>query len=556
VTIGQLSATGADPTVLRRFLALQGTWTGLVGAAAGMALGFGVSRALADQLGSEGRIAVRLVDWAIIAVTAMVVATVAAIVPTRSMASMSVLSAIGGRRPIPPVRRRQLPIGIALVAIGLFVIVVATTAAVGSSDTTAPLIAAALAGMAILAGVCFLCPLVVDLVARFGARRRGVTMLATRSLGRHRARAAALLAGIVAVGAAATAIAASVEQAVADERAFDASWVGWDDDVMMFVGYGLPDAEGAQTTVSPLEVQPDLQATVERLVGPVTWTEASPLGADADSSRPVLVADDALIAAMGAPASIVGQLSDLDVFTFVPTLQSWGGPWWEDSSGAVLTLPAPVSIGVDGLAFGYDDVFVSPAYADEQGFPRQAPILIGRAATAISTSMSDELYRQLGYDTEAAAFAEFGPPPAGLGIRTDISDGGNAHLGWIRLGAIGGTLLLMALIVTLGMALWAAEGRDERDTLVAIGASPSALARIAGTKAWLLAFVGAALAVPLGFGTVRLAVGAADQQTTFPWVFAISAIVGLPLVIGVGAWAASAIGQRVHRVTASSSRAD
>ena len=554
VTIGQLSATGADQTVLRRFLALQGTWTGLVGAAVGVVVGVGVAQAFDEWMGAQGRLAFRPFDWAIIAVTAMVVATVAALLPTRSMASMSVHAAIGGRRPVPPVRRRQLPIGIALVAFGLFLLVVATAAASGGNDAPESLAAAALAGMSILAGVCFLCPLVVDQVARLGARRRGVTMLATRSLGRHRARAAALLAGIVAVGAAATAIAASVEQAVADER--DAPWIGWDEDVMMFVGYGLPDADGGQTVVDPRDVRPDLESFVERLVGPVTWTEASKVGV-AEGFRSVLVADDALLASMEVPSSLRERLSNVDVFTFQPTADEYSYMATASPSGDTLELPTPTTIEIDDLAFGYGDVFVSPDYADEQGFERQAPIVIGRARVDLSSDLSDSLYRELGYNPEVGAFLEFGPAvPAQLEIRTDVSDGSEEYLGWIRLAAIMATLLLMALIVTLGMALWAAEGRDERDTLVAIGASPSVLARMAGTKAWLLAMVGSVLAVPLGFGTLRLVVGAANQRTTFPWIFAGSAIVILPLVIGGGAWAASAIGQRVRRVTASTAAVD
>ena len=39
VTIGQLSASGTDPAVLRRYLALQGTWSGALGVAVGMAVG-------------------------------------------------------------------------------------------------------------------------------------------------------------------------------------------------------------------------------------------------------------------------------------------------------------------------------------------------------------------------------------------------------------------------------------------------------------------------------------------------------------------------------------
>ena len=60
----------------------------------------------------------------------------------------------------------------------------------------------------------------------------------------------------------------------------------------------------------------------------------------------------------------------------------------------------------------------------------------------------------------------------------------------------------------------------------------------------------------IGGRTLRLAVAAARQPATFPWVFVVVAIVGLPLLIGGGAWASSAIGQRARRVTASSAAVD
>ena len=106
------------------------------------------------------------------------------------------------------------------------------------------------------------------------------------------------------------------------------------------------------------------------------------------------------------------------------------------------------------------------------------------------------------------------------------------------------------------MALWAAEGKDERDALVSIGASPSVLARVVGIKAWLLAFVGGVIAVPLGYGTLRLAVAAAAEQTTFPWLVALGIVVVVPLLIGVIATLGSAIAQRVRPVRMSTLATD
>ncbi|MCX6522112.1 MAG: hypothetical protein NTZ21_15745 [Actinobacteria bacterium] len=559
VTIGQLSATGADPVLLRRFLALQGTWTGVAGAAVGVAGGLGIARAFAEPIRNNGRIDWSPTDWLIIAATAVVVATVAAIVPTRSMAGMSVLSALGGRRPVRPVPRRQLPLGIALVTGGLVVIFLATVSASNSTDTggdfVVPGIAAALAGMAVIAGVCCLCPLLVDQIARAGAGRRGVHMLAARSLGRHRARAAALLAAIVAVGAVGTAAAAAGEQAIRDDRAIEADLVRWTPDVVLLRATTVDQTSGFAGLADPETVAPGLRDDVESIVGSVRWASASTVGTDLRMSD-VYVADDALLELMGLTPTQRSNVAELDSFVLVPdtTANSWSS--YNAGLGPNITVPEPDEIVIPGLAFNYFTTFVSPAYIASAGLERQAPVLFGRSDHALTRSEADAVWVLGAYDREAQVFAGLGLPDAYLEVYADCQCGSVDWSTWVRLGTLGGTLLLMTLIITLGMALWAAEGRDERDTLVAIGASPSVLARIAGTKAWALAFVGMLAAVPLGFGTLRLAVAAARQPATFPWVFVVVAIVGLPLVIGAGAWASSAIGQRARRVTASSVAVD
>ncbi len=559
VTIGQLSATGADPVLLRRFLALQGTWTGVAGAAVGVFGGLGIARAFADPIRNDGRIAWSPTDWLIIAMTAVVVATMAAIVPTRSMAGMSVLSALGGRRPVRPVPRRQLPLGIAFVTSGLVVIFLATVAARDANDTggdfVVPGIAAALAGMAVITGVCCLCPLLVDLIARAGAGRRGVPMLAARSLGRHRARAAALLAAIVAVGAVGTAAAAAGEQAVEDNRAIDDDIVRWAPDVVLLRATTVDQSLGVAALSDPETVEPALRDDVESIVGPVRWASASTVGTDLRMSD-VYVADDAVLEVMGLSPTQRSNVAELDSFVLVPdtTADSWTS--YGAALGPNITVPEPDRIVIPGLAFNYFTTFVSPAYIASAGLERQAPVLFGRSDHALTRSEADAVWALGAYDREAQVFVGMGVPDAYLEVSADCQCGSVDWSTWVRLGTIGGTLLMMTLIITLGMALWAAEGRDERDTLVAIGASPSVLARVAGTKAWALAFVGMLAAVPLGFGTLRLAVAAAHQPATFPWVFVVVAIVGLPLVIGAGAWPSSAIGQRVRRVTASSVSVD
>ena len=213
--------------MLRRYLALQGTWSGALGVVVGVATGLAIVPLLDGVIANDGRIAIGSIDVVVIALTALVTATAAAIVPTRDLARTSVLAALGGRRPVAKVRPRQVRIGAVLVAGGLTALWLAVTSARNANDTGdglgAAVVLAGFGGLAVLAGMCCVCPVVVDLVARVGSRRRGATRLATRGLGRHRARSAALVAAIAAIGAAAMAAGATAEEEFATQQ----QWAEW-----------------------------------------------------------------------------------------------------------------------------------------------------------------------------------------------------------------------------------------------------------------------------------------------------------------------------------------
>ena len=73
---------------------------------------------------------------------------------------------------------------------------------------------------------------------------------------------------------------------------------------------------------------------------------------------------------------------------------------------------------------------------------------------------------------------------------------------------------------------------------------------MAGVRAWVLATSGGVIAVPLGMSMLWVVVRAADSnRTPFPTVAAIAIAIGLPLVVAVGAYTASAFAQRVRPVT-------
>ena len=110
-----------------RTLALQGFWTGLIGAGTGMVAAIvGLfAGPVDDRVGPGGgavRLPVRPLDLAVILVTGVVAATLAAVVPARTASRVPVMAALAGRRPLGRVPRHLVPIGVGLFAFGVFLL--------------------------------------------------------------------------------------------------------------------------------------------------------------------------------------------------------------------------------------------------------------------------------------------------------------------------------------------------------------------------------------------------------------------------------------------------
>ncbi len=592
VTIGQLSASGGDPAVLRRYLALQGTWSGLVGVLVGMAAGLALVPVLGDLIANDGRIDVVAFDLIVIAVVALTTATLAAIVPTKDLARTSVLAALGGRRPIAKVRPRQVRFGAMLVAGGLAALWLAVSSARDSNNNNggnglgAAVALAGAGGLAVLAGMCCVCPVIVDLVSRAGSKRRGATRLATRGLGRHRARSAALMAAIAAIGAAAIAAGATAEQQFADQRDMffsseldlvevvsavftndgsDAQGLG-PGSIRPPVGPDLPfldgsvevDPAGGQAAgPQPVVVEQSVLDGVEAVVGPVDWYQATQvlnteqaaaaMGGDL-FSEPLLVADEGLLNVIGLTAGQRAILASVDGAMIVPSATE--SPSQFQVGDMFGGLQATV-IQAETNRFW---MVINPQAVERLGLDVVPAGTFGRLQHNVTRDQYDELTSQNVFTNESAFFVDVPPGELMTSINVGYPDVDYSTLA--RLIILGGMLLLTTVVVGVGMALWAAEGKDERDALVSIGAAPSVLARVVGLKAFLLAFVGGVIAVPLGFGTLRLVVEAAHEHTTFPWLVAAGVVIVVPILIGIVATVGSAIAQRVRPVRMSTLATD
>jgi len=556
VTVGQLSAAGTDPPVIRRFLALQGTWTGLLGALVGLVVGGVFVSATGELVRNDGRADVRAFDWALIAVTAVVVATVAAIVPSRSLSNTSVLAALAGRRPVARVRAAQVRLGAMLLGGGLVALFLAVVSAREANNESGslqgPAVIAIAAGFAVLAGTCCICPAFVRAIGAVASSAGGSVRLATRSLDRHRARAAAVIAAIAAIGAAVVAMGAVGEQKQLDDQRITSAFGPATVEIRADTVRG--------DTLAPADVSPALRSEVEHVIGRSEWVQSYAVDgsalASAQSGAPgeALLADPDVLGIYGFSAATRAQVSDADV-VWVSATSSGGEPSPSEIASRLDLLHVEPSdvlvIGSSSPEWFGDRLFLSPSFVEAHHLTRRPSTLFVRASHALSNEETTALVGLTTYDYEAAVFADLEQPNTYVSVNPPYRvHGWRALYSW---GLAVGALVLVLMVVSLGMALWAAEGRDEREALVTLGAPPSTLAATTGLKAWILATAGGIIAVPLGFGTLRLCIAAARRHTQFPWLIASVVLFVVPAIVGVVTWMGSRFAQRLRPLRMSTS---
>jgi len=600
VTLGQLGAQGSPPGVVRRMLALQGWWTGLLGAALGAAVGIGApvaGRGLLESL--SGRwidgFVVRPSDIAVIVLTGALAGTVAALVPARSAARVPVLTALNGRRPVGRVPRRLVPAGVVLFGGGTGLIALAVALATppngdaaGGSTTAVALVAVA-GGLGVLFGTCCASPLAVDAVARVVGRLGGTARLAARSVGRARGRSAAVVTAIAVVGAVAVLVTTTMATEVARTSAPSTDLDHLPPEVVEVTG-SAPDGRSSPLPsglrAALLEVLPGSRFQPRRVAVPAGAPTPADLADPAGPAPAPAPAGDGALPPMDGPASRLLMADDAvrDLFGLsagdrqrldrVGVMVAGSGLAF-DGAGRPLDErhwpqgPVPVDLplgaGVtqveavfpqDDLRslFGGADALVTEEAARRLGLEVVEAGTYVVAPAPLTDRQVEELdeLRSLGQDSTflPAAGGPAAPGGAALGGELTWQWQGGTDVPPLALQAavVGGALLLTLLVVAMGLSLSATESRDERDVLVAVGARPRTLRRLAGAKAVVLAGTGAVLAVPAGLAPALVVLSRPDRPEAVPWV-ALALLVGaVPLVAGFMAWSASALATRLRPV--------
>ncbi len=580
VTLGQLSANGANERQLRRMLSLQGAWAGALGTAFGLA-GAVVTLTLMHGRFSSwmhrdiGRFAWSPRDLMAIAATGVVAATIAAFIPARTAARVPVLSALAGRRPLGALPRSMVPIGAALFGFGVLVLsLVAGASQNGGGDSLA--LSAVLGGLLVLSGACCVSPVVVASLTRLGGHLRRAGRVAVRSLVRSRASSAAVVMALAAINAGAIAI----STAFASETVQSAPAAAFmPDDSLIVMRRATPVLDGAASGFLPIPHQveealrtvlPDATWSTRRAVVGSTIDGGSEIGRLGDGQRVIAIFDtSAMFVADPVVLQLVGLHSaDEAALQRAGVLVLKGSDSGGESPSATVrvrvgqgadaaTLEAPVAQHPVRASAG-TSILITPAKARALGLriepageiiTNPKPLDESQRAS-INALMPTLMFGTGGQNPFGTGGTKADPQPATeimwSGVRSsEISPN------TVRQIILGIVVLIALIVLAMSLALSAAETRDERDVLVALGAPPRTMSAVAAWKAGMLSFTGAALAVPTGFIPVACAYLAASgpgehARLTFPWSTVLELVLVAPLIAALIAAIGSAVAQRAR----------
>ncbi|QBI19659.1 FtsX-like permease family protein [Egibacter rhizosphaerae] len=565
--LGLLAAVGGRPGDLRRVMVAGGVVAGSVGAVLGAAGGIAAVALLEPWLESwlgqrlPGGLTVPVGLVALAVVGGLGAALAAAAAPARTAARLTATESLAGRLPPGAPPRRAATVGVALAALGVLLAGGAAwlaRPAAGTLDQDPALVAIAVGAMLVVLGVPLASPAIAGALGRLAGRLPTLPRLALRDLARHRARTGAALAAVTAAlalpvaigtilvseepprpslaeehvllrppldgdgGVPAAAVDAAAESLEVESAASLAAVRDPDTGqpaMASFEGGGFSGRLAMAALDEPEEVAavlgPDEAADDDALASAEDALAAGKIVLLGDDNGPrgrtveIVVPLDPNAHADDQPGEDEGEPS-FAVVAELPAVSVPGGDWPSLRANALITATAEAhDLAVDKAASTLIAAAEPPAAADRDA-------IRGHVATATEQVQVNPEGR-----LADSAMLRFGDTPTDPGrIVTRV------------------VLVLAALVagavVAIATALAAAEGRGERATLAAVGASPRARRRLLAAQALSLALVAGALAIPVGLvpGSAA-ALGLIGRPPAPPWETLAVALIGLPLA----AWA-------------------
>ncbi len=538
--LGLIGATGGSPRNAGLLILLQGVVLGTVGAAVGIGVGIGAAVAARPWVERyteqhEGPLNVQPRDCLVIGVFAVVVAIAAAWSPARLAARTSVQNALGGRRPLSTLGLRVPSVGLVVSALGCMMLGWAVASGPRDRRTVTATVGTAL----IIGGLVICSPYLVGLLERVASRASGTFRLAARTVARQRSRTGPTVAAIMAAGA----LAVAVSTVVLSTRGAAASLPVVPDDVVELQAsatsitgatapLGCPEITEAGSRLLRAAL-PDLtmhcftfaqgllrsEGTTDHALAIVAPQDLASIGAgrygaDLARGRAVFVSDGVtpprarLLSGAGTNPRPPVEVVSANLARAWPFSTSFGGGIYLVSPTTAKRLGASTT-GTGTLAFAKTMRPLSDAQRD-------AVDRLGTSDPGAQLSTADR---------DVFLFFQLEPRQSRL---TDVQ--------FLTYAVILPAALVLALLTALiGLALTAAETRDEQAMIVAVGAGPGHRRRQNAWQAILVVGLGAILAIPGGLVPAAIVLHANGRAVSPPWLILLTLAIGLPLLTAVGA---------------------
>jgi putative ABC transport system permease protein len=200
--IGMLAAQGATQRHIRLVVRANGAAAGIVGAVAGLVIGFLAWAAYRPQAENSAHHVMGLfqLPWTVVGISmalAVIATYFAASRPAKTIAKVPVVAALAGRPPAPrKTRHLAIPVGICFLVAAFLLLGAAGATTGGGGGKSNQTLELVVGFVALAVAIVLLAPACLSVIAAAGKRAPLAVRLALRDLARYRARSGPALAAI------------------------------------------------------------------------------------------------------------------------------------------------------------------------------------------------------------------------------------------------------------------------------------------------------------------------------------------------------------------------
>jgi putative ABC transport system permease protein len=532
---GMLSAIGGSERHIRLTVLASGALTGIIAAVIGVIVGIGGWLAISASMESlvGHRIDPANVPWPLVIagmLLAIVAATGAAWWPARTMSRIPTVVALSGRTPQRTRSHRSALVALVLAAAGIACLRVGSDFGDRGPDTLQAILLT-VGTLAVLAGVLFLCPVMIRAMGSAATTLPLSARLALRDLGRHQARSSAALAAIGLALGIPSVIVASV---AAGENASPLGNLASDQILVYALEVDGPFAPSS-TRID------EVQSGVDELVAALAESSVVRLDTFLDPSTPPEPRSGESLTYSIARKVSDGWTHVGTVYAATPELLAALGLDAADIAGGEVVTSATGALYVFGVEGKVDPrrregdaltssgtlpatytslpkALLDPAQAEQRG--------LNVVPSGLWLIQSDHALDTAEIDTARTVAAR-----NGFRIETR-EDRSNLRMIRLAAGLAGSLLALGVLAATLGLIR--GESANDMRTMTATGARRSTRRGIAAITAGALAGAGALLGIASAY--IGLIAARVEHLTPIPWEDLAIIAVGTPMLATLAAW--------------------